>query len=141
MGCRSDLRKLLIKLQDMENVSVEVKQSACQLLEDLQEYLANSQIGLLKAQREAVRVFLETLEIGICGRVPLPIDLFEAIQIATKAELPKGMPHSISGANRCVPCMLILSTASLPLWRSSGTASVVTCTNMRVVSNGMKALR
>ena len=102
MGCRSDLRKLLIKLQHMENVSVEVKQSACQLLEDLQAYLANSRIGILKAQREAVRVFLETLEIGICGRVPLPIDLFEAIQIATKAELPKGMPRSIFGANRCV---------------------------------------
>ena len=102
MGRRSDLRKLLIKLQERENVSLDVKQSACRLLEELQECLANRQIGILKAQREAVRVLLETLEIDICGQVPLPMDLFEAIQIATKAVLPKGMPHSISGANRCV---------------------------------------
>eukprot|EP01033_Poteriospumella_lacustris_P014297 gene14297-10218_t len=102
MVCRSDFRKLLIKLQDMENISADVKHSARQLLDDLQEYLATRRFGMSKAQRDAVRELLETLEISTCGQVPLPIDLFEAMQITTKAVLPQGMPYSISGANRRV---------------------------------------
>eukprot|EP01033_Poteriospumella_lacustris_P014042 gene14042-10034_t len=102
MVCRSDFRKLLIKLQGMESISEDVKHSARQLLNDLQEYLATRQFGILKVQRDAVRELPETLEISICGHVPLPIDLFEAMEITTKAVLPQGMPYSIFGANRCV---------------------------------------
>eukprot|EP01033_Poteriospumella_lacustris_P016155 gene16155-11555_t len=102
MGYRSDLRKLLIKLQVMKNVSEDVKQSARQLLDDLQEYFASKQVWISDEQRDTVRQLLETLEISICGQVPLPLSLFDAIEIATEAVLPKGMPHSISGTNRRV---------------------------------------
>eukprot|EP01039_Chlorochromonas_danica_P013662 gene13662-15848_t len=102
MGYRSDLRKLLIKLQVMKNVSEDVKQSARQLLDELQDYFANSRIGISEAQRTAVRELLEKLEISICGQVPLPISLFEAMRITTKRVLPQGMLYGITGANRRV---------------------------------------
>lgn len=102
MGYRSDFRNLGIKLQGMENISEDVKQSARQLLDELQDYFANSRIGISEAQRTAVRELLEKLEISICGQVPLPISLFEAMRITTKRVLPQGMLYGITGANRRV---------------------------------------
>lgn len=99
MGCRSEFRKLLIWLQAKEGISEDVKNSACQLLDELQDHFACSQVGFSRAQRNAVRELLETLEISICGEVPLPISLFEAMRITTKEILPKSMLYSISGAN------------------------------------------
>jgi hypothetical protein len=101
INCRFKLRELRSDIEHKDELFVTetLKNSARQLLNELQMFFSSSRVGILKRQRDDAQQFLKTLENTPRSTSDspdqLPKDLWEAVEFVVQQVLPRDMKHSI----------------------------------------------
>lgn len=106
MNCRLKFREFLSDIEHMDKLFIpeNLKNSAHQIWNELQNFFSNSRVGILKQQRDDAQQLLKTLEITLRGTPDspdqLPKDLFQAVELTVQLVLPKDMKCSIMAIRR-----------------------------------------